>query len=50
MIVPLAAAASPFMWLPFVAFWVACLAAIWAEIRETEGETDLPDELDQPGQ
>jgi hypothetical protein len=34
---------SPFMWIPFVAFWIACGMAIWAEFREKEIETDLPD-------
>jgi hypothetical protein len=34
------------MWIPFVAFWVACGMAIWAEFREKEIETDLPDAFD----
>jgi len=38
--------ASPYMWIPFVGFWIACGMAIWAELREKEIETDLPDAFD----
>lgn len=38
--------ASPYMWIPFVAFWIACGMAIWAELREREIENDLPDAFD----
>ncbi len=38
--------ASPYMWIPFVGFWIACCMAIWAELREKEIETDLPDAFD----
>lgn len=38
--------ASPYMWIPFVAFWIACAMAIWAELREKEIENDLPDAFD----
>ena len=31
----IATAASPFMWLPFVGYIVAVIAAIWALLRES---------------
>ena len=35
MIGPLAASASPWIWLPFAGYFAAVAAAIWAVVRES---------------
>jgi len=43
--IPIAGSASPFLWLPFVGYFVAVLAAIWAVLRESPSG-DIPPEED----